>query len=547
MDLKDYRTHIAFVVISAMAIYIPSFRGGFGWDEFNMFFGNSYFIRIPEFDFHRPLFRSLLLLERALFGDHAVYYHIINSLIHTANAVMVLIIARRLLANVTAAFISALVFALHPLNSEAVAWVFGVSDMLMTFLSLVSFLLYLLYREDGKLTALIASALFFLLACLSGQGALVLPFVVLVYEIMLGDGIKGFKLPAIAYVVALAVYLISFRGIGEIITSDAYAFGRIYDSLAAMGYYIYKLLIPIDLSFMPLMHNEHLYLIFAFVILVSAFMFRSEKRKLEFFLLSFMIIMMLPTLAHILVESKTHIEFRHMYASSVVFAMFMGLMLSRVPGRRIMVALVVVVSLLYAGLALDRAVVWNDRTLLWAEAYESDPYDEVRNINYVAALMHEDRNAEAKPVLRKALALAGLSSEGFQAMMTMLYDISPDSDEEMYKLLADIKGPSRANLGMGFMYYSKYARGDRKDRGLLMQSVKYLENSVNADTGLIMARYYLGVAYLEVGQFDKSIEELMSVQTMDPSGRYAKEATSYLDMAIKFKEMYSKQLKIDLK
>lgn len=547
MNLKGYRAYIAAVAISAIAVYIPTVSGGFGWDEFNVLFGSSYFIPSPEFDFKRPLFRALLLLQRSVFGDSAVYYHVINLLIHAVNASLVFVIARRLLGGATPALISALVFALHPVNSEAVAWVMGGSELLKTFLMLVSLQVYLMYKEDGKLTALIASAMFFLLACLAGQGALILPLAILAYEIMLGGGIKGFKLPAAAYGVAAAAYLIAFRGAGEIIASDMYSFGRVFDSLAAMGYYISKLLIPVGLSFMPVLIGENIYIMFALAVLVMGVMFRSEKRKLEFFFLFLVLIMMLPALTYILAEPKNFIGFRHIYATSAMFAMFMGLMLSRVPGRRMMTALVVVVALVYAGLVLGRVNVWDDRTAVWAESYKNNPADEVRNINYVAALIHADRVDEGKLILKRALALQGISSDGFQRMMEMLYDISPNSDNEMYDLLVEVKGPSKANLGMGFMFYSKYSNGGRKDAGLLTQAIRYLERSVKAETGLIMAKFYLGVAYLEAGQFDKCIEELMAVKSMDPTGKYANEADNYLNMALQFKDAYSKQLNIELK
>jgi tetratricopeptide (TPR) repeat protein len=79
--------------------------------------------------------------------DIAAGFHFTNLVIHAANTVLVFLLARRILRRLPASVIAALIFAVHPIQTDAVTYVSGRRDVLFAFFYLVAFLFYLTYRE----------------------------------------------------------------------------------------------------------------------------------------------------------------------------------------------------------------------------------------------------------------------------------------------------------------------------------------------------------------------------------------------------------------
>ncbi len=120
-------------------------------------------------------------------------FHAINLLAHILSAVLVFGILRLLVKREWAALLGALVFALHPVQVEPVAWVSGFKDTLSGMFTLAAIWQYLLYAmrrhaneepHDWQIPYLLATA-FFLLAILSKPSAIVLPIIVGIIDLVL--------------------------------------------------------------------------------------------------------------------------------------------------------------------------------------------------------------------------------------------------------------------------------------------------------------------------------------------------------------------------
>lgn len=527
-----------YVTLAALPflLYLPALRGGFTWDEMNLLVGASSFLPFFELDFYRPLFSSIIAIERVLFGDSAVYFHMVNSILHSANTVLVLILARRLLQSETAAVASAFVFALHPVNSEAVAWVFAGSVLLKTFFVLISLNLYLMYKEDHRASALIASVLFYLLSCLCGQGAILFPLVILAYEMIMGDGLKGSRIPISAFSAAAIVYLVVFRGEGEIVSIASAPSVNLYNAFVSLGFYSLKLVVPTGLALIQPLPDEPYYIVLALAILALPFLVGRHWRT-EKFLVLFVLAMLLPALLIVMSGTSHPIGLRHVYTAALGVALLAGHVLARIPQRSVLIALVVLVSVIYAVGSFQRVQVWSDRISVWYEASEGGQGSSLADINLAASLISAGRGDEAETALRKALSAPNISSSEFQLVLLLLFQASSYNDQEMYELLSEIKGPSKAYLGMGFHYFDRYSKSDPRDRSMLKKAIKYLGNSIEAEPDLVMARYYLGLSYVEDGEMGLAIEEFKAVEAMDTTGRYSSDAIYYMGIAQKLKEM----------
>jgi hypothetical protein len=101
-----------------------------------------------------------------LFGlKSAVPFHVFSFLLHCANTFLVFAIGKRLFSNKISPYILPLLFALHPLTVEAVAWVSATSTLLFTLFFLLATLNYQEYLEKENKKKYYYSLLFFLLGC----------------------------------------------------------------------------------------------------------------------------------------------------------------------------------------------------------------------------------------------------------------------------------------------------------------------------------------------------------------------------------------------
>jgi tetratricopeptide (TPR) repeat protein len=129
------------------------------------------------------------MLDASLFGDAPGPQHLINVLIHAANAILLFLLLVRITGKKwPAAFVAAL-FAWHPLHVESVAWISERKDVLSTFFGLLTLITYARYAEKSKVQSPKSkvwyawSLAFFALSLLAKPMLVTLPFVLLLLDI----------------------------------------------------------------------------------------------------------------------------------------------------------------------------------------------------------------------------------------------------------------------------------------------------------------------------------------------------------------------------
>jgi tetratricopeptide (TPR) repeat protein len=125
-----------------------------------------------------PVTHSVFWIEHRLWGDATLGYHLLNILLHVLSSVLLLLALRRL--EVPGAALAAVVFALHPVHVESVAWITELKNTLSGVFFLGSALAYLRFDRDRAWRAYAAAAALFCLALLSKSVTATLPGVLLV-------------------------------------------------------------------------------------------------------------------------------------------------------------------------------------------------------------------------------------------------------------------------------------------------------------------------------------------------------------------------------
>lgn len=180
----------ALVVLAVSAAYANAFAGGFQLDDWAVVAGDPRVQSLGAWWASMPGIRPLLKLTYAL--NHAsglglAGFHAVNVALHAANALLVLALVTRLEARAAppgpAPLVAALLFALHPVQTEAVTYVSGRSASLCAAFVLASALAWLAGRErGGPALARIASPLLFGLALGAKEVAIALPAALVALE-----------------------------------------------------------------------------------------------------------------------------------------------------------------------------------------------------------------------------------------------------------------------------------------------------------------------------------------------------------------------------
>jgi hypothetical protein len=134
------------VIAATAALYWPSLSAGFVGDDFMILHrlrathGADVlrFFRTEFFEFYRPLGFLSHAVDWRIGGGSPVQFHSTNVLLHVVNAVLLLQIGRALSPGSPAGLIAALLFAIHPSNTEAVFWMSARFDLLATCFSLAA-------------------------------------------------------------------------------------------------------------------------------------------------------------------------------------------------------------------------------------------------------------------------------------------------------------------------------------------------------------------------------------------------------------------------
>ncbi len=149
--------------------------------------------RLVGFLSYRPFRNLTYALNYKLGGLEPFGYHLFNVLLHGFNALLVFLLLKRLTGSANGAGAGALVFAVHPAQSAAVAYVSGRKDLLATFFIVLGLICYLDFRRKRRKGLAVAALLAFVLGMLSKEVAIVIPALMLLVDLCLASRSVGSK------------------------------------------------------------------------------------------------------------------------------------------------------------------------------------------------------------------------------------------------------------------------------------------------------------------------------------------------------------------
>ena len=170
------------LVVAALVAYHPAWHGGFVWDD-------DHHITAPAlrsvgglwriwFDLgateqYYPVVHTILWGLYRICGDQPTGYHLVNIVLHATSAYLFAVILRRLA--VPGAAVAAVIFALHPVHVESVAWVTEIKNTVSGVFYLWAALLYLRFDETRRARTYALALAVFVIALLAKANTSALP------------------------------------------------------------------------------------------------------------------------------------------------------------------------------------------------------------------------------------------------------------------------------------------------------------------------------------------------------------------------------------
>jgi len=134
-------------------------------------------------NFWIPLTRLSWMLDASLFGDKPGGFHLTNTVLHALNAIILFHLLTMMTGSRGNSFIVAMLFAIHPLHVESVAWISERKDTLSTFFIFISIWMYAVYSRELSRRWYVLSLFAFLFSLMSKQMYVTLPGLLLLLDI----------------------------------------------------------------------------------------------------------------------------------------------------------------------------------------------------------------------------------------------------------------------------------------------------------------------------------------------------------------------------
>jgi tetratricopeptide (TPR) repeat protein len=225
------------------------------WNSVARFFGEVWRPSSVS-GYYMPLTMTSLMVDHALGGraDDLRVFHVTNLVLHTLNTILVLLILARLFGSVIPAAAAALLFGLHPLMVEPLAWVGERKTLLATLFALASVYTYVRGVEGGRRAWTFTAVALFALALLAKPTASPLPLVLLLLDWWplrrFGWRAVLEKWPfALLAVVSSPITVVSQRLTGgQVIVTPGGPVAWLLNATWLLAFYVGKLIRPVDLS-----------------------------------------------------------------------------------------------------------------------------------------------------------------------------------------------------------------------------------------------------------------------------------------------------------
>lgn len=432
---KDNRVtwlHVFIMIATVLLAYSKVFDAGFmSWDDFDYVFHTPDIHAFTASNIskwwteyyignYQPLPMSVYAFDYMIGVQEPFIYHFTNIIWHIADVILVYACMKRMQDNVQIALFVALLFALHPVQTESVSWVAALNKVMNAFFFLLAVYVYIGYLLEHKRGKLIAVYVLGLAAYLCKLTAVTLPFALLAVDLWMHRPLKDKKvwlekLPLI--LLAIPVGIINLRAQEAVSFLNLHPEFNFGHTVVFAGYayvqYLVNLLVPVKLSVLYPYPTEigfvHiLYSIIAVAIVALGVIAWRKKwyvlaGGILFYTVNIAIVLQFVQFGEVLMAD------RYLYLACIgvwyPVVYFLFRLLNN--GKKQLVSMIVVgaLTVVYMSATYARNDIWLSELNFWESVTDKFPESSIAQSSIGGIYMEMGKNKEAEEHINKALEI----------------------------------------------------------------------------------------------------------------------------------------------
>ncbi|MBN2097573.1 MAG: tetratricopeptide repeat protein [Candidatus Omnitrophica bacterium] len=544
--MKKTSLALGLILILGFLAYANSLDNPFIWDDQNLIVANPYIkdIRLiknlftkdlgygTQFsNFYRPLQSLSFELDYYLWGLKPFGFHLTNLLLHIGCAVMLyflfsLIFPRRK----SVGLITALFFLVHPVQTEAVTYISGRADSLAGLFILSSLFLYVKHSlcQSRRKSFLLGSSICFILALLSKETALILPFLILLYDISFASDKLNFRdkckfryslffLMSLTYIL-LRLNVLNFLNQPLFLSEFALRW-RLLSSAKIFALYLSLLILPLHLHMersLPMVStiwDKELFFSLALISLLVILAVRSfRSSRVSFFGLIWFVLNLVPVSN--IVPLNANMAEHWLYLPSVGLFLLLALGFDRLlrAAKPLKILAIILLFFLLGGysfLSARRNLDWQDPERFFQNILIYSP-DSSEAHNCLGSLYLKQGKIDlAIEQFKQAVENGRYNYKSYGNLASALrqnkqLDLAISVYEQALKLRPDIPGLYN-NLG------NVYA-----DQGNLTKAQEMFLQALRLYPEFALCRVNLAKVYFDLGKTDLAVQEAQNAIALEP-------------------------------
>jgi len=572
---------ISLIVALGAITYANSFDNPFMWDDGNLIVDNPYIKDASFFkdlftkdlvygtqfsNFYRPLQSLSFMLDYHLWDLKPFGFHLTNLLLHLGCAVLVyLVLALIFPAAQSIPLISALLFLVHPVQTEAVTYISGRADPQASMFMLLSIFFYIKHSQKAKpknAYYFSAAILSFILALLTKETALILPLLILLYDLSFASDGVSFRnkckfryslllLVALVYILLRATALNFLNR--PLFLSNAGMNLRLLTSAKIFALYLGILILPLHLRMersLPIVSSvieKDVLCSLILLTLLAVLIVRSYRYSRACFFGGVWFFLSLLPVSNI-VPLNANMAEHWLYLPSVGFFLLVALGVNKLLKRtqRAKILTIVLLSGLvafYSALTIKRNRDWKDPQSFFEQILIYNPQSVEAHNSLGGIYQNQGKFDLAIKEFKQATKLDPYNFKPYGNLGSVLrkkkeYDLAITAYQKALKLRPDIPGLYN-NLGNVYTDQGNYIKAKtillkgldlfpefalcrvnlgrvHYEMGDIPLAIKEYKQAISLEPDLVLAHYNLAIAYHRQGKHDLAIGQYKRVLNMAP-------------------------------
>jgi hypothetical protein len=454
--------------------------------------------------YYRPLLTISLMPDALIGGSAPFMYHLTNINVHLVASCLVYRLLRTLKYAKEIAVFASLIFVVHPVLTQAVAWIPGRNDSLMTVFVLACFITFIQYAQYKRVLPFALCIIFFSCALFTKETALVIPAIFFLYLIANRSVTKyivirlgsGFMVSGIVWAILRHFAL---KNPIPMTTTDMVK--SVVNNAPASIQLLGKAFFPFNLSVLPIIQDTTfvwggIALAMIAILLIMEFVLYEKSRYKNIMLMLFGLVWFVaflfpsfirpnPTIVADFIEHRLYLPI----IGLIIFLIEsqIGSLLKRF-SRDILYVMGMAIILLFSVITLVHGSNFANRLVFWKNAAETSPHSPLAQRNLGAMYFLEQEYDLAEKYFKKSLEL--------------------NKDEQM----------AHNNLGLIYMNKGKFAEAERE----YVQELKVNPSYDNA-------HFNLGLLYYKMGRSQEAVKLWKKTLEINPDYADAQQALGILE------------------